>query len=113
MRRLVVSFLVAAVLLAGAPAWAQYNQAEQVPRQCVRIAKQLGRYARDAQWARERDNKLWEAASVQQAKRLEARLVDRCPEYASRDDKAMQKFLAKVIDIAAVVAWRYITQNYF
>jgi hypothetical protein len=102
--------IVLAALLVAAPALAQYNQAPAVPRECRRIANQIGRYQGDVRMARERGNELWENASRAQIDRLESRLVDKCPELA-KDDR-LAKALAKIIDIASELAWKYFTYQY-
>ena len=99
-----------ASLLIAAPAAAQYNAASSLPRECKRIMKQLVRYEGDVQMARDRGNKLWENATLDHMGRLETRLYDRCPELEPENEVA--KFFAKIIDVAAVAAWKYLTYEY-
>jgi len=99
-----------AALLVSAPAAAQFNASGNLPSQCKRIIKQLIRYEGDAQMARDRGNKLWEDATYQHMGRLQTRLYGRCPELEPENQWA--KFFAKIYDIAAVAAWKYITYNY-
>jgi hypothetical protein len=98
------------LLLGAAPAAAQYNQAPREPRECTRLTKQIERYEGDIQRARERGNDLWEQAMEQQVERLDARRVERCPQYAKSNVGA--KLLAKAVDVAAKAAWKYFTWNY-
>jgi len=99
-----------AVLLASAPAAAQFNSGNRLPSECRRIMKQLIRYEGDAQMARDRGNKLWEDATYAHMGRLQTRLYSRCPGLEPENEWA--KFFAKIVDIAAVAAWKYITYQY-
>lgn len=105
-----VAGIVLAVLLIAAPALAQYNQAPAVPRECRRIANQIGRYQGDVRMARERGNELWEEATLAHLDRLEGRLYEKCPELAQ--DNQLAKFVARIIDLAAEAAWQYLTYKY-
>ncbi len=105
-----IAAVLLAVFFAAAPAAAQYNQASSLPRECKRIMKQLTRYDGDVQMARDRGNELWENATLAHMGRLETRLYDRCPELEPENQLA--KFFGKVIDVAAVAAWKYLTYKY-
>jgi hypothetical protein len=94
------------LLLGAAPAAAQYNQAPREPRECTRLTNQIQRYEGDIQ----RGNDLWERAMEQQVERLDARRVERCPQYAKSNVGA--KLFAKAVDVAAKAAWKYFTWNY-
>jgi hypothetical protein len=108
---------VAAILLGlllgavpAVPAAAQYNQAPREPRECTRLTRQILRYEGDIQRARERGNELWESAMEQQVERLDARRIERCPQYAK--DERWKKLFAKAIDVASDAAWKNFTWNY-
>ena len=60
--------------------------------------------------ARDRGNQLWEDATYAHMGRLETRLYDRCPELEPENQLA--KFFAKIVDVAAVAAWKYLTYQY-
>jgi hypothetical protein len=105
-----IAAITLGLLLAAAPAAAQYNQAPREPRECTRLTNQIQRYEGDMQRARERGNDLWERAMEQQVERLDARRVERCPQYAKSNVGA--KLLAKAVDVAAKAAWKYFTWNY-
>jgi hypothetical protein len=105
-----IAALTLGLLLAAAPAAAQYNQAPREPRECTRLTKQIQRYEGDIQRARERGNDLWERSMEQQVARLDARRVERCPQYA--ESNVWPKLMAKFIDVAAEAAWKYFTWKY-
>ena len=105
-----VAGFVLALLLAAAPAAAQYNQAAPVPRECKRIVNQLVRYQGDVDRARARSNELWERSTLAHMDRLKTRLEGRCPELVPVNP--VVKFMAKVIDVAAVAAWEYVKKSF-
>ena len=96
------------LLLLAAPASAQYNQAPAIPRECVRLVKQVVRYQGDVRMAEERNNELWKNFTEQHIERLETRLERRCPGVTQRP-RYWPKIFASLIDIAADVAWKYYT----
>ncbi len=73
-------------------------------RECVKLTQQIARYERDAGWARERGNDLWERANRNQIDNLSSRRERLCPEYRSPDYAAE---FAALADIAARVALRW------
>ena len=92
------------VLLFGVPAAAQYNQAKNEPRECRIMTKQIERYGKDIERAQDRRNELWEHSLEQQIVALASRRAERCPGYP--DPLAMQKFMTKLVDVAAKAAWQ-------
>jgi hypothetical protein len=105
-----VAGFMLALLLAALPAAAQYNQAAPVPRECKRIVRQLDRYQGDVERARARGNELWETSTLAHMDRLTQRLEGRCPELVPANPVA--KFMAKVVDVAAVAAWEYVKKSF-
>ncbi len=53
--------------------------------ECRRMTRQIAHYAEVADRARDRDNELWEEATLQQIGRLTERRARLCPEYAKKD----------------------------
>ncbi len=82
--------------------------AEPHRRECVRLTKQIGRYMDDVERARDRDNELWENATLQQIDRLATRRARLCPQYAHKDDPTLRR-LAALLGSAAKLAARYFT----
>jgi hypothetical protein len=105
-----IAATILGLLLAAAPAAAQFNQAPREPRECRRMTNQIARYEGHKELAQQRDNALWERAMDEQIERLEARRVERCPQYA--EDHTYQILMAKFIDVAAKAAWKYFTWQY-
>ena len=99
MKKLVLVALV--VWCAAAPAVAQ----QRPTRECNRLTQQIARYQRDAGWAEERENPLWEQASLNQIERLARRRVKRCPQYAEQESVLVK--IAELIVIAGRLAARY------
>ena len=95
---------IIAMLVVGL--WAGPALAQQKPhrRECVKLTQQIARYERDAGWARERGNDLWEQANLSQVDNLSTRRAHLCPEYRPPDYSA--EFLA-FVDVAARVATRW------
>jgi hypothetical protein len=69
--------------------------------ECVRLTKQIARYERDAEWAEERDNELWELSSRERVYRLAAERQKLCP---SKRGPTTEELLAKAAVIAARLA---------
>ena len=99
MKKLVLVALV--VWWAAAPAVAQ----QRPTRECNRLTQQIARYQRDAGWAEERENPLWEQASLNQVERLARRRVKRCPQYAEQESVLVK--IGELIVIAGRLAARY------
>lgn len=80
--------------------------AQQKPhrRECIKLTQQIARYERDAGWAKDRGNALWEASNVRQAGQLSTRRARLCPEFRETDYAA--EVLA-FLDVAASVAARW------
>ncbi len=90
MKTLVRAILIA--MLAAGPALAA---PKPVGRECVKLTQQISRYQRDAGWARERENALWEKASLDQIERLAIRRAKRCPEFREQEST-----IARLADLA-------------
>lgn len=65
---------------------------------CRKLTRQIARYERDAKWADQRGNPLWEAASKDRAKQLTARRNGLCPQYKKPNP------LVKAADLIAAAA---------
>jgi hypothetical protein len=65
---------------------------------CRKLTRQIARYERDAKWADQRGNALWEDASRDRAKALTARRDDLCPQYKKPNP------LAQAADLIAAAA---------
>ena len=95
--------IIAVVL---AVVWSAPAAAQQKPHraQCVKLSQQIARYERDAGWAAERGNDLWEQSNLNQVERLSTRRANLCPEF--RDPNYAAQFMA-VLDVAARAASRW------
>jgi len=103
LRGVAVKKLVLAIMMVGvmaAPVWAQPQ-----PRECVKLTNQITRYQRDAGWARDRANLMWEKASLDQVERLATRRAKKCPEY--REQESMIAELAALAMELGELAARY------
>lgn len=70
--------------------------------ECKKLTRQIARYERDAQWADDRGNALWEEASKERVAKLSARREARCPEYRKPNVLAQTvNLLAKAAKAAA------------
>lgn len=98
-----VGFVVAvlAIGLCAGPALAQQKPHR---RECIKLTQQIARYERDAGWARERDDVLWERSNLTQVDRLSTRRARLCPEFRGPDYAAE---FAAFVDVAARVATRW------
>jgi hypothetical protein len=76
------SLLLVLALFAAGPALAanKPNRGE-----CKRMTRQIARYERDAKWADQRGNALWEDASEERVKDLRARREARCQAYKKKN----------------------------
>ena len=72
--------LVFALIAGPALAANQPNRGE-----CKRMTRQIARYERDAEWADQRGNALWEDASEERVKDLKARRESRCQQYKKKN----------------------------
>jgi hypothetical protein len=70
--------------------------------ECKRMTRQIARYERDAKWADQRGNALWEDASKDRAKQLAARRADLCPQY--RKPNPIAQAASKAADLVAAAA---------
>ena len=100
MKTLIQAILIA--MLAAGPALAA---PKPVGRECVKLTNQIGRYQRDAGWARERENVLWERASLNQIEKLASRRAKRWPEF--HEQESMIGRLAALALKAGELAARY------
>ena len=95
---------VLSILLAipAAPATAQQRQRPRA--ECVKLTQQIARYSRDAKWAEERDNELWEASNLARVEHLSERREKLCPEYR-RESPLVP--IVRFLDAATRAATRY------
>jgi hypothetical protein len=94
------------VLLAW-PAVAQPNG--NYRGECRQLTKQIARYVRDANMARDRDNALWERANLEQIDRLAARRAYLCPQYARQEDSKLLRDIGRLLGVAAALGLKYLT----
>jgi len=87
---------VTVLLLAPAPAVATPHYGA-----CRRMTRQISHFAEVADLARDRDNELWEEATIQHIGRLTERRALMCPEYAEKD---YGEEVVKALRIAARIA---------
>ena len=66
--------------------------------ECKQLTRQIARYERDAKWADQRGNELWEEASEERAKQLTERRDELCPDMKKKNP------LAKAADLIAAAA---------
>ena len=97
---------LAAVILAGVVLLSAPVGAQQKPhrRECIKLTQQIARYERDARWANERGNELWEDKSLAQMTHLADRRARLCPEFRQRNPFRQ---LADVVAKAAELALKY------
>lgn len=96
-----VGWILVIVIMGAAPVAAQ----QQAHRgQCLKLTKQIARYERDAGWARERGNALWEQANLNKVEELSDRRGRLCPEFRDPDYAAQ---FAALFDAATRLATRY------
>lgn len=70
--------------------------------ECKRMTRQIARYERDAKWADQRGNALWEDASKDRVEDLKARREDRCAQYKKKNPLvAFANFVASAAKTAA------------
>jgi hypothetical protein len=69
--------------------------------ECRKLTKQIARYERDAKWAEERGNELWELSSQERVYRLAAERQRLCP---SKRGPSSEELLAKAAVVAARLA---------
>ena len=69
--------------------------------ECKKLTKQIARYERDAEWAGQRDNQLWELSSRERVYRLAAERQRLCP---SKTGPTADELLAKAAVVAARLA---------
>ena len=73
--------------------------------ECKRMTRQIARYERDAKWADQRGNDLWEDASKERVEDLKARREDRCAQYKKKNPLVA---LANLVAAAAKTAAPYV-----
>jgi hypothetical protein len=78
--------------------------------ECKRLTKQIARYERDADWAEERGNELWELSSEERVYRLAAERQRLCP---SKKGPSTEELLAKAAVVAARLALKAYTHGAF
>ncbi len=100
---IIIVFLVAPPVLA---------KTEPQRRECHRLTNQIARYEGDVERARERDNELWENATLDHIERLSQRRASRCPQYSEENRAAMRmRRLGQFLGSAAQLAARYFTMG--
>jgi hypothetical protein len=92
------------ILVASATPIAAAQQRKRPRAECVKLTQQIARYNRDAKWADERDDELWEASSLAQMNRLSTRREKLCPEYRRSNPFAG---VGRLFDAATRAATRY------
>ena len=96
----------------GAPVppkkWAMRDDQRAHRGECKKLTKQIARYERDAQWAEERGNELWELSSKERVYRLAAEREQLCP---SKRGPTTEELLAEAALIAAKLAAAAYTQG--
>ncbi len=80
--------------------------------ECIKLTKQIIRYAGDAQMARNRGNASWEQSSIMQMDKLALRRHKLCPQLTITQDPAW-RMIGQVLGIAAVAAIKYYTWGMF
>jgi len=78
--------------------------------ECKKLTKQIARYERDAQWAEERGNELWQLSSRERVFRLAAERQRLCP---SKRGPTPEELLAKAAVVAAELAAKAYTHGAF
>jgi hypothetical protein len=73
--------------------------------ECKRMTRQIARYERDAKWADQRGNDLWEDSSKERVKDLKARRENRCAQYKKKNPLVA---LANLVASAAKTAAPYV-----
>lgn len=69
--------------------------------ECKKLTKQIARYERDAGWAHDRGNELWQTSSMERVYRLAAKREELCP---SPKGPTAAELLAKAAVMAARLA---------
>ncbi len=100
MRSLAI-LVLATMLLTPALASAQQKPHR---RECIKLTQQIARYERDARWANDRGNDLWEDASLAKMDSLADRRARLCPEFREQNPF---RDLAIVVAKAAELALKY------
>ena len=72
--------------------------------ECMRMTRQIERYERDAKWADQRDDELWEDASKDRVKKLKARREKRCQQFKVKKKNPVTAFADLVADAAKAAA---------
>jgi hypothetical protein len=89
----------------GAPVppkkWEMRDDQKAHRGECLKLTKQIARYERDARWAEERENELWELSSRERVYRLAAERQRLCP---SKRGPTTEELLAKAAVVAARLA---------
>jgi hypothetical protein len=100
--------LAAALLLAAATAGAEEHY-----RECRRISRQMVHFEGVAEMARDRDNELWEKATLDHIQRLGDRRRRLCPEMVAEMEKSRARKVmensAEFLKSAGKVALRVFT----
>lgn len=113
-RSLVVLLFVASLAAPAAGQTVEQSFPMQMPHraECIKLTKQLIRYAGDVERARERGNELWEEATMQHIGRLTVRRQELCPQIVAQEDPALRK-IGQLLGLAAIAALKYFTWGAF
>ncbi len=83
------------------PKWEMRTDQRAHRGECLKLTKQIGRYERDADWAEQRGNALWEYSSRERIYRLAAKREELCP---SPKGPSAEELLLKAAVMAVKVA---------
>lgn len=96
----------------GAPVppkkWVMRDDQRAHRGECKKLTKQIARYDRDAQWAKDRGNQLWQLSSEERVLRLAAERERLCP---SQRGPTAEELLADAALVAAKLAAAAYTQG--
>ena len=100
MRRFLSCLVLAALL--PIPAAAERGE-------CRKITRQIAHFETVAERAHDRDNELWEQATLQHIDRLATRRARLCPEYV---EPGAGELISKALRLASKAAVRYFTGGF-
>jgi hypothetical protein len=83
------------------PKWVMREDQRAHRGECLKLTRQIARYERDAEWAEDRDDEMWEVRSMERVYRLAAKREALCP---SEKGPSMEDLLAKAAVMAARLA---------
>ena len=105
--------ILAVVGMLSAPSHATAPEAFSHRGQCLRLTRQMARYARDVGWAQDRGNELWAQASAAQYQRLLQRRNRLCPQMKPPNPFAeFAQLMGRALQLAAKAAIKYFTGGF-